>query len=505
MKARSGLQAKMTASYVAVTAGAALVAEIAIIGAAALSSSHPLPVKELQGRAQVTAAGIAAKIAMTAGGTRTLAHTDLGDPAVSPTPGRAQPEKYTGGLVIPQNSGPGCDLGPASFAVAVSPAGSVMATSYPACFKAGAAGAPTKMLTSLAPRAGGSGTVQRSSGMVVWGAAPVEAKGISKAGAGGKVPAPQFLGEVYVEAPATASSPLGISVSFPLILAGLIILGLSVPVGIVFGLLSTRRLTRRLKRLTTSTLQVADGAFEQRIPVAGSDELAQLEENFNRMAERLGASLDTERRLAGANARHAERSRIARELHDSISQDLFSLSVLAGGLRRALPAASPVLPEVATMEQTAGDAMREMQVLLLELRPMALDEVGLAAALAEICRAYRDRLGVDVQAEVEPVALAPALEHAVLRVTQEAIANSVKHSAAAVVQVTLRGDQDEIVLRVTDDGRGFDAAPDYGSAGGGLGLRVMRDRVAEHGGMLAIESARGRGTAVIATFPRRLP
>jgi signal transduction histidine kinase len=143
-----------------------------------------------------------------------------------------------------------------------------------------------------------------------------------------------------------------------------------------------------------------------------------------------------------------------------------------------------------------------MQVLLLELRPMALDEVGLAAALAEICRAYRDRLGVDVHAEVESVALSPALEHAVLRVTQEAIANSVKHSAAAIVQVRLRGDEDEIVLRVTDDGRGFDVAED---AGGGLGLRVMRDRIAEHGGVLAIESAPGQGTAVTATFPRRLP
>jgi signal transduction histidine kinase len=499
MKARSGLQAKMTASYVAITAGAALVAEVAIIGAAALSSSHPLPVKELQARAQVTAAGIAAKIAGTWGGTAALARTDLGDQAARPAPGVARADKY-GGLIIPQTPGLGCELGPASFVVAVSPAGIVMGTSYRACFTPGESGAPTKMLLSLAPQAGGSGTVQRSSGKAVWGAAPIEVKSSPKAGAGGKPPGAQFLGEVYVEAPATASSPLGISLSFPLILAGLIILGLSVPVGIVFGLLSTRRLTRRVRRLTASTLEVADGAFDQRIPVAGGDELAQLEENFNRMAEQLHASLDTERRLAGANARHEERSRIARELHDSISQDLFSLSVLAGGLRRALPPASPVLPEVATMERAAGDAMREMQVLLLELRPMALDEVGLAAALVEICRAYRDRLGVDVQADVETVALSPALEHAVLRVTQEAIANAVKHSAAAVVQVRLSGDQDEIMLRVTDDGRGFDVAQD---GGGGLGLRVMRDRVAEHGGGLAIESARGRGTAVIATFPRR--
>ena len=136
---------------------------------------------------------------------------------------------------------------------------------------------------------------------------------------------------------------------------------------------------------------------------------------------------------------------------------------------------------------------------LLKHAPSRVDEIGLPAALAEICRAYRDRLGVEVQAEVEPVVLSPALEHAVLRVTQEAIANAVKHSAAGTVRVRLHGDENQIMLQVTDDGSGFDVADD----GGGIGLRAMRDRVREHGGVLTIESARGQGTAVTATFPGR--
>jgi signal transduction histidine kinase len=503
MKRRSGMQAKMTASYVAITAGAVLIAEIVIIGVAVLSSAHPLPVKELQARAQVTATGLAAKLAASAGGAGGLPKTALGDQAVTPSPGFAQPDKY-GGVGIPETSGPGCVLAPASFAVVVSPAGTVIATSYPACFTVGEAGAPTKMIMSLAPQAGGSGIAYLPSGKAVWGAAPIEAggappKGTATASVGGKSPGQQLQGDVYVEVPPTSKGSGGIGVSWPLILAGLLVLGLSVPVGMVFGLLSTRPLTRRLSRLTASTLEVAGGAFEQRIPVAGHDELAQLEENFNRMAEQLHASLETERKLAAANARHQERSRIARELHDSISQDLFSLSVLAGGLRRALPPGSPVLPEVATMERTAGETMREMQALLLELRPMALDEVGLPAALAEICRAYRDRLGVEVQAELDPVVLSPALEHAVLRVTQEAIANAVKHSAAGTVRVRLHGAENQIMLQVTDDGRGFDVTDDSG----GIGLRAMRDRVREHGGVLTIESARSQGTAVTATFPGR--
>src|SRR6266704_3478199 len=90
------------------------------------------------------------------------------------------------------------------------------------------------------------------------------------------------------------------------------------------------------------------------------------------MAQRLGAAMATERQLAGAD----ERARIARELHDAISQDLFSLRLLAGGLRRALPAASPLLPQVETMERTATTTMHEMQALLLELRPACHRRLG---------------------------------------------------------------------------------------------------------------------------------
>jgi len=244
---------------------------------------------------------------------------------------------------------------------------------------------------------------------------------------------------------------------------------------------------------------VADGGFERRVPVSGHDEVSQLEENFNRMAGQLQASLDARRQLAEANARHQERARIARELHDSISQELFSLSVLAGGLRRALPPGSGVLTEVETMERTAEDTMREMQSLLLALRPVALEEVGLASAIEGICRAYTERAGVEVRAELEPVELSPALEHAILRVTQEALANAVRHADADRVTVRLRAGEDLVVLEITDSGRGFDVAARQQSAVG-LGLRTMRDRVAEHGGQLTIDSTPGAGTRVLACF-----
>ena len=200
--------------------------------------------------------------------------------------------------------------------------------------------------------------------------------------------------------PAAAQAAGGVTVSPSLIRTGLVVLAVALPVGLAFGLLSTRRLTRRLKRLAALTLEVADGDFQRRVRVSGRDEVSLLEENFNRMAGQLQASLDANRRFAEAGARHEERSRIARELHDAISQELFSLSVLAGGLRRTLPAGSPVLPEVETMERTAAGAMREMRSLLLALRPVALEEADLAGAIEGVCHAYSERLGVPVRRRV---------------------------------------------------------------------------------------------------------
>jgi signal transduction histidine kinase len=511
----------MTASYVAISAGAVLIAEAVIIGAAAFGSAGPLSGPELQARARATAAGLASKLSGTILHGGHLAGTDLGTPGVPVTPGQAQPDT-SGGVAIPQTVTPLCDLASASLAVAVSKGGRVLATSYPGCYPVGTngvsaeAGASLKRLEAPGRPLVGSGRMLAGRAKVVWGSAPIMLPSVSN---GAKPPGPKartpvpspistasgpgkFYGLVYVQVPAVAPGSAGLSNAPTLIRAGLVVLAAVIPAGIAFGLLSTRRLIRRLDRLAASTLEVADGAFERRIPVSGADQVSRLEQNFNRMAGQLQASLDARRQLAEANARHAERSRIARELHDSISQELFSLSTLAGGLRRALPSGSPVRAEVETMERTAGETMREMQSLLLALRPVALGQAGLASALDGICRAYRERLGADIRAELEPLVLPPDQEHAILRVTQEALANAVKHAAAPVIRVRLHSGADQVTLEVADNGAGFDpAAPDTG----GLGLRTMRERAAEQGGTLVIDTSPGSGTAVRASFPRRSP
>ena len=518
MTRRWGLQATMTATYVAVTAGVVLLTELVIFGVAALSPPTPLTRQAVQGLAQATADGLAnklAKVAPTLGAPQAAGlASDLITGGAAVSAGQARPDG-DGGVVIPQLTTDACDLAPASFAVVVSRPGTVLASSYPACFPPGSqgsdaqAGVPRKVLASFVRwpvRA--SGQAPLPSGDVVWATAPVTERQIVK----GQQPGRQsVLAMLYLEVPATAPGIGGVTVSTGLVRTGVVLLAAAFPVGLAFGLLSTRRLTRRLGRLAALSLRVADGDFGLRVPARGHDELSLLEENFNRMAGRLQASLDATRQLAEANARHEERTRIARELHDAISQELFSLSVLAGGLRRALPAGSAVLPQVEMMERTAGDTMREMRSLLLALRPVALAEDDLPGALAGVCRAYEERLGIPVSAELDlaglaPGGLTPGVEHAILRVTQEAVANAARHAAPARITVGLAANGERAVLEVADDGRGFDVtAPPRDGDGLGLGLRTMRDRVTELGGLLTVESAPGEGTLIRASFPLRAP
>jgi signal transduction histidine kinase len=317
------------------------------------------------------------------------------------------------------------------------------------------------------------------------------------AGKGGKGRAPDAY--IYVQAPVQPPTIASIASAAPLLQTGLIVLLLALPVGTLFGLLSTGGVVKRLRRLADTTAGYADGDFSRRLEPGSTDELGRLEGNFNEMAGRLQAAMDRERATAEKGARLAERSRISRELHDSISQDLFSLALLARGLSKALPPDSDVKEEVRRLEETVESANREMRALLLELRPTTLEEKGLIPALEDMVATYGARLGIKVDAELEPVRMAPAGELAALRIAQEGIANAIKHAKATTIRLQLRRQGTSAEITVTDDGRGLD--PNLNGGRQGLGLRLMRERVEELGGSLAIRSKEGEGTTVCASLP----
>jgi signal transduction histidine kinase len=506
MRLFTGLQAKMTASYVLVTAAAVLIVEAVVLW---LLVPNAVSATDVQTRVQSTAAAMAAKLSGT-GLAEPLTRGSVALPlaaAASRVPKEVEADD-SGGIVVTAVDGPAASASSTgAVALVVSKSGEVLASSYPALYPVGST---PQLPYDPASRFKGGGSGKSSSGPVVYAVGPVtqlpQPNGNAKkspmpspAASGSGVTDAAVLATAYVQVPEGATVA-GSRDMWPSLKLAALVLVLLLPVGAVFGHLSTRRTVRRVRTLEDLTTHIAAGDLDRRAPVSGYDELSGLETGFNTMAERLSDSIDAERQLSGAAARAAERTRIARELHDSVSQDLFSLGLLAGGLRKALPDESPLQPEVSAMEATSKRAIREMQALLLELRPIPMEDVGLAAALTELCQAYRTRLGVDVTLEMGDLRASAAVEHGILRVAQESLANAVKHGDPAHVALTVQQYDGVVRMRVADDGCGFDDGPEAVRVLG-LGLASMRERVGELGGELHVESTPGAGTTVSASVP----
>jgi signal transduction histidine kinase len=493
MAPRVGLQARMAISYVLATVAIVAFVEV-LAGAVVLPQVYGG--KDSTVKALDTAQLGANRVAKAAAGTGSLsAGIDLAIPANGRDLG--------GSLSIPTISAPLPPGRVEPIALILDTQGRILSTTdtfgHPDGAQASAllpADAVSELQTGLPPnpKLGNASVGVGPGGKTVWALAeiraPIAAGTAADVETGPKGEQIGTIGYVYVQAPATA----GFALPHRLSLAALVLL-LTVPVGVVFGLLTTRSLRRRLRRLAEASQAVAAGDFDTRLTPASRDEVGQLERNFNDMTARLDEATERALKLASQNARLAERSRISRELHDSISQHLFSLTLLSGGLQRALPSDSPLQAQMGLLSDTVATAIHEMRALVLDLHPSALTDKGLGPALEDLCASYRARLGLDVSARVEPVRLDAAGQHALLRVAQESMANAARHADATTVRLELRAVDGGAVLEVADDGRGFDTSP-ASTPTGGVGLRLMRERLAELGGELTVDSQPGSGTTV---------
>jgi signal transduction histidine kinase len=201
-----------------------------------------------------------------------------------------------------------------------------------------------------------------------------------------------------------------------------------------------------------------------------------------------------------------ERARLARELHDSVTQALFSMTMHAEAAQMALrreggDSAGRVARNLSQLRELTAGALAEMRALIFELRPGALQEEGLATALRKHTAALsaREGLPIEVQAPEGKVALEPSTEEHLYRLAQEALHNVVKHAGASRAVVRLEPEErGQLVLEIDDDGAGFDPAT---VLDGHLGLRTMADRAQQIGGTLEVRSAPGAGTTVRVMVP----
>lgn len=197
-----------------------------------------------------------------------------------------------------------------------------------------------------------------------------------------------------------------------------------------------------------------------------------------------------------------ERTRLARELHDSVTQMLFSITLTLQA-SRVLLQRNPTQAEqqLDKAQQTAQEALAEMRALIHQLRPASMRDRGLVGALSSYLDAYRQRTGLEVIFQHEGEAtLTDAQEQALFRITQEALNNVFKHAEARQVQVRLVSEPGAVTLAVRDDGKGLPATPPAGKPAT-WGITGMRERAELLGGTFAIESSNGGGTLIQVRLP----
>lgn len=222
-------------------------------------------------------------------------------------------------------------------------------------------------------------------------------------------------------------------------------------------------------------------------------------------ALRASESAERDARLAASEAHAFERNRLARELHDSISQALFSMTMHASTAQLAMTQAgldesSPAGRAVARLRTLTAGALAEMRALIFELRPGALAEEGLVSALQRQAAAVsaREDVRITVDGPGERLDLPLAAEEHCYRIVLEAWHNTVKHAGATAITTTIASDGAAVTIRAADNGCGFDPAA---VPAGHLGLRTMRERANAIGSALGTVSAPGEGTTIALHVP----
>lgn len=281
-------------------------------------------------------------------------------------------------------------------------------------------------------------------------------------------------------------------------------------IGLIAGYIWGNLLKKRLHVLWEAATHLGRGILSSRVPELGVDEIGELGWQLNRLAAQWEEQVASLQRLSNHNAALAEqlkhtavteeRQRLARELHDAVSQQLFAISMTTAAMKR-LVEKNPqrAAQQIELVEEMAAAAQSEMRALLLHLRPATLQNKTLKEAIQDLLEELTRKNAMDISWEIEDTSNLPSgIEDHLFRILQESLSNTLRHARASQIQVKLFTLQGQVRMRIVDDGVGFD--PD-GEKLTSYGLRTMRERVAELGGSFDIYSAVGKGTQIEVRVP----
>jgi len=266
-------------------------------------------------------------------------------------------------------------------------------------------------------------------------------------------------------------------------------------VGTIFGSVTASGMVKRLQRVSIASEAWSQGDFSEFIEDSAGDEISQLAQRLNSMAEQLQSLLARRQAMAISE----ERNRLARDLHDSAKQQALAASFQLGTAITLFERE----PQAAREHLTEADALvdevrKELTDLIHELRPQTMDGQNLADVLREYAVEWAHRSGIEIEVNVQGQGLLSLeSEQTLYRIAQEALANVARHSAANQVNLLLTDEHGVVTMEIFDDGCGFDPRGEHS----GMGLVSMRERAEALNGEVVIESAPGRGTHISVTLP----
>jgi NarL family two-component system sensor histidine kinase LiaS len=281
-------------------------------------------------------------------------------------------------------------------------------------------------------------------------------------------------------------------------------------IGCVYAYWTSSRTVRRLEQVREVMQSLEKGILTRKVPYLGEDEIGRLGEQLNGIAVRWEGQITSLQRLSSNNAQLAqkakysaiieERQRLARELHDAVSQQLFAISMTATAVGRTLEKDfDKAQRQIFLIEEMASVAQSEMRALLLHLRPVHLEGKKLNEGLVELLQELSAKVPMDISWELsEDIKLPKGIEDHLFRIVQEAMSNALRHSRASKLEVRLVQPGDSIRLLIRDNGVGFNLDDKKQAS---YGIVTMKERVNEVGGTLTIVTAPGKGTRIEIRVP----
>ncbi len=270
-----------------------------------------------------------------------------------------------------------------------------------------------------------------------------------------------------------------------------------------------RQMTNRLSVMLSNQLDTPELTNMRRNQVDIGRESTVMLEQLRRKMLRLQTEIErysAQPVMVGGEAKEdiliQERHRIARELHDSVSQQLFAAMMMLSAMRSTLKKADdddPLLQQVRTIERVINSAQSEMRALLLHLRPTSLSGKRLREGIIGLLKELQTKIKIRITWELADVSLAPATEDNLFRIVQELLSNTLRHAEAEELEVYLDEAAGTVILRVVDDGVGFDTTKR--DAAGSYGLANIKERAAAIGGTARVISFPNQGTSVEIRVP----